>query len=118
MTNKDLIEMLKHSNVDNYSAPFAKDYISWSILGKDLENRLIFISVVENSDDGITMEECHTNENYWSANYPISLNYYPYNNCKIYKDIDYNSFYFIYTEWGGHSPEKRCRLIQEKLIVT
>ena len=52
------------------------------------------------------------------ANYPISLNYYPYNNCKIYKDIDYNSFYFIYTEWGGHSPEKRCRLIQEKLIVT
>ena len=79
---------------------------------------LIFISEVENSDDGITMEECHTNENYWSANYPISLNYYPYNNCKIYKDIDYNSFYFIYTEWGGHSPEKRCRLIQEKLIVT
>ena len=40
MTNKDLIEMLKHSNVDNYSDPFAKDYVSWSILGKDLENRL------------------------------------------------------------------------------
>ena len=75
MTNKDLIEMLKHSNVDNYSDPFAKDYISWNILSKDLENRLIFISEVENSDDGITMEECHTNENYWSANYPISLNY-------------------------------------------
>ncbi len=117
MTNKELIKILQSTNINYCSDPFAKNYISWNILDKELENSLIWISSANTSNNDCTMMEYPTDENYWSIDYPISLEYYPYNYCDIYKNIFHNTFYFIYTEWGGHSPEKRCRLIQEKLIV-
>lgn len=59
--------------------------------------------------------EYPTEENYWSENYPIALEYYPNSNCDIYTDnINY---YLVYRDFGGHIPERRCRLIRRELII-
>lgn len=54
--------------------------------------------------------------NYWSPEDPIALAYYPYNGCHIFQKKGCESYYLVYTEWGGHAPEKRARLILKNLI--
>lgn len=57
-----------------------------------------------------------TNISYWSKDYPISFSHYPNNKADVYSDG--TNYYLLYDEYGGHIPERRCRLIQNHLIIT
>jgi len=93
---------------------YARDYLSWKVLTTEFKKELQLIDEIETCKS--CSSEYNTKENYWSINYPIVLEYYPYNGCKVYKNKDCQSYYFVYVEYGGHAPEERCRLIQKELI--
>jgi hypothetical protein len=97
-----------------------KNYIAWRKFDPQDESKLIFIgSIVPDSPESkIYEEEFKTTKNYWAKDYPMALAYYPYNGCGVYKFDNINGgYYFIYVEFGGHIPEKRCRLVQSNLII-
>jgi hypothetical protein len=99
-----------------------KRYIAWRKLDPMDESKLSFIGNLapDSSQNKIYEEEFHTFKNYWAEDYPIALAYYPYNGCGVYKfaNIVNGGYYFVYVEFGGHAPEKRCRLIQPDLVFT
>lgn len=57
------------------------------------------------------------NTNYWGSGSPIEVDKYPYCNCEIYICSKCNNLFFYYTEHGGHSAEKRMRIMKESAIV-
>ena len=61
--------------------------------------------------------QVYEGSNYWSPDDPIALGYYPYNYCEVFQKKDCNSYYLVYTEWGGHIPERRARLVLKPLIM-
>ena len=94
----------------------AKKYVAWRELSNNDKEKLIQIGrlIPDNQSKETQLE---AQENYWSEKYPISPNYYPYEGCKIFSHRDSQNLYFVYTEFGGHAPEIRCRLIQKHLII-
>ncbi len=91
----------------------SKKYLSWEKLDELDFHYFNFIGEIE-TDNSINTEFA-TEKNYWSKDYPIALDYYPNSACKVYTDnVD---FYLVYTDFGGHIPEKRCRLIRRELII-
>lgn len=109
ITKRDLIILLnKSQNTD-----LAIKYKTWSKLDNNDQIKLIHIGTVEVVQEN--NKEYSTKENYWSPNYPIALEYYPYFGCDIYSDG--KSYFFVYLEFGGNAPEKRCRSIKKELLV-
>lgn len=94
-------------------------YLAWEPLQKVDEEKLSFIGLLISDDPSIHVfnSEFPSPYNYWAKNYPIALRYYPYNGCEIYKNNETSYLYFVYLEFGGHVPEKRCRLVQKELII-
>ena len=109
ITKEELISHLDKSK----NSTLAKKYIAWSKLDNDDQGRLYFLGklVVDEKHN----KEFISSESYWSPNYPIALEYYPYDGCEIYTDG--SDYFFIYQEFGGHAPEKRCRSIRKELIL-
>ncbi|NVK10354.1 MAG: hypothetical protein HWD89_14985 [Tenacibaculum sp.] len=88
-------------------------YFSWEKLNfLDLDS---FKYVGNLKHQSFKEDEYDTRVNYWSENYPIELNSYPNANSEIYTDG--HDYFMIYIDYGGHVPEKRCRLIRKELIV-
>lgn len=54
---------------------------------------------------------------YWSANAPIALRYFPYNRCTVVECIECGRTYLRYTEGGGYYVEHRIRALNPALIV-
>lgn len=54
---------------------------------------------------------------YWMENAEVNLKYYPYNGSDVYQCKRCNNLFFHYTEFGGHAPEERIRLIRSHLVV-
>jgi hypothetical protein len=54
---------------------------------------------------------------YWSENYKIAINFYPYHSSEIYQCKECNRLFVVYTETGGHMPEDRIREIKSELII-
>lgn len=98
--------------------PVFKKYLSWAPLSTPDEAQLVCLGRLLPDDlkTGETME-VYPGSNYWSPEDPIALGFYPYNFCDVYQMRDCNSFYLVYTEWGGHAPEKRARLVLKKLMI-
>lgn len=109
ITKKDLFNLLDKSQTTD----LAVKYSSWLKLETNDETSLSLIGTV--SVDQEHNEEYPTKENYWSPKYPIALEYYPYFGCDIYSDG--KSYFLIYQEFGGHAPEKRCRVVKKELLV-
>jgi hypothetical protein len=87
-------------------------YLGWDKLNiKDFE-RFEFVGVLESKS--LFQAEFESEENYWSPNYPIAVEYFPNKGSEIY--FDGNDYYMVYLDFGGHVPEKRCRLIRKNLI--
>lgn len=106
ITPYELIQMIPEVNK-------CDRYLSWEKLrNSDLE----FLEIIGkiSVDDRID-REINSNYNYWSPQYPIALNYFPNNGCDIFSDG--HDFFLIYTDYGGHIPEKRCRVIRKSLII-
>ncbi len=91
----------------------SKDYYCWKKLNaNDFKSfTLIGELEVENCID----TEYKTSESYWSENYPIALEYFPNSGSDIYFDSE--NYYLVYQDFGGHVPEKRCRLLRSDIII-
>ena len=109
ITKDRLISLLEKSR----NGELARKYLAWSKFDKEDQLKLILIGsiVVEQKYN----EEFQSKENYWSTKYPIAIEHYPYNGCDIYTDGE--GYFFVYQEFGGHAPERRCRFILKELIV-
>jgi hypothetical protein len=104
---------------DTWSADtFAVKYTGWAYLDKEDEAKLRLLGELV-PDEGMPqylMQEYPSGFNYWHARAPIALAYYPYNGCHVYAHKE--QLYLVYTEHAGHYPEKRCRLVQQQLLIT
>ena len=108
MSLEELIDLLTDSKETDTK------YFSWRKFDPTDANRLtslgnLFVSEAQNS-------EYPTQENYWSENYPFALNYYPNAGCEVFTDGD-KGYYLIYRDFGGHAPERRCRLLRKGLVI-
>lgn len=91
----------------------ARKYAGWEALNKDDEQQLLRIGLLTSGNQsGDT-----TDVNYWHPRSPITFSSYPYDGCWIYKSKNYPTYYLVYTEFGGHVPELRCRYFDKKLVV-
>ncbi len=88
-------------------------YSSWQKLNLDDFEVFDLMGVLE--VDCQIEEEYDTSENYWSINYPIALEYFPNAGGEIY--FDGSNYYLVYRDFGGHVPEKRCRVLNSKIII-
>ena len=106
ITSKELIDLLPEQNR-------TQDYLSWTKMKISDLNSFEFVGNLK--VDYFHKKEFETNENYWSDQYPIAFEYFPNSSCSVYTDGFH--YYLVYKDFGGHSPEQRCRLVQKDLIV-
>ena len=93
----------------------AINYISWKALENDVKKDLEYIGSL--SIDNHFDSDYRSLENYWSPSYPIAIHYYPNFGCKLFKKLGIESYYLVYSDFGGHVPEERGRLLQKELVV-
>lgn len=82
----------------------------WNDWNPNFEPELVKIGQIEQE---VSMEPP---KSYWGEKAPISLDEYPYWHCEIHQCPKCNELFFFYNEDGGHSRQKRYRLIQKELI--
>lgn len=106
ITITELLELIPHEHK-------SQKYLSWAKLKlKDFDEFNLVGILDVNSEN---QKEFETSESYWSETYPIAINYYPNSGCEIFTDKE--EYYLVYRDFGGHVPEKRCRLIRRELII-
>jgi hypothetical protein len=54
---------------------------------------------------------------FWSENYKIATNFYPYHSSDIYQCEECKRLFVAYTETGGHFPQFRIREVKKELII-
>jgi hypothetical protein len=64
-----------------------------------------------------TVREYHpSGTNYWSANAPIALAYFPYNRCDAFQCNRCSKVFLRYTEFGGYYIDERIRELNPDLV--
>ena len=114
----ELAELSKQDLQDNSCFEKGK-FLSWEKITKGEERVLQNIGrLTDNKGKRINrLDEYHPKgTNYYSKNAPIALAYYPYNGCDVFQCNKSKKVYLIYIEYGGHKPERRCRLVRPGLI--
>lgn len=109
ITKETLISLIKETKKNE----FTKKYRAWKELSNNDLQKFTLIGTF--SLDNNHEAEFSSDKSYWSVDYPIALNHYPYNGCNIYSYEQ--SYFFVYRDFGGHAPEKRCRFINHELIT-
>lgn len=94
-------------------------YQAWHKLQPEDEKRMLYLGslVPDAPQQTFSLQKYPSFEQYWSEEAPIALAFYPYYGCEVFRLKSCSSLYLIYTEFAGHAPEKRCRLLQKRLIV-
>ncbi len=120
LSTTDLLYLLAESKENNQTSESRfSHYWTWSPLSNEFVEQLEFIGTTANptsiAQHGYT--EYPSVFNYWSPDSPIALAYYPYHDCQVYRHKLSGCYFFIYSEQGGHVPERRCRLIRQHLII-
>lgn len=96
-------------------------YLGWEKLTKDMDNSLELVGEFADSEKYINLNgytEYHPNgTSYWSKDAPIALAHYPYHESMILRCPACGAIYLSYTEYAGHAPQKRIRLVQSELII-
>lgn len=94
-------------------------FLGWTALSPADEATMDSLGTLK-ADDGSENHSLATypGSNYWSPDDPIALAWYPYNGCAVFQKNGCASMYLVYTEFGGHVPERRARLVRKNLIVT
>lgn len=76
--------------------PIALKYAAWRKL--DFLDESMFEEVGEfvyRIEKDNAFKEYDSDENYWSEKAPITLGYYPYNGCKVYRQ-DFCYFFYLH----------------------
>jgi len=97
----------------------AERYLSWTkleTLDKFKFEKVLSLKDCENQGSADVFPT--VSENYWSDDAPIDIDLYPAAFSDIYLDPLTGNHFLVYTEFGGHAPELRCRLIQGHLLVS
>lgn len=94
-------------------------FLGWAALDPAIETTMVRLGklVADDSTEHSTLAT-YPGSNYWSPDDPIALAWYPYNGCEVFQKNGCASLYLVYSEYGGHYPEKRARLVRKSLIVT
>lgn len=105
-------------HTDQNCDPECVQYLSWVALKPELEEELEFLGKLRPDALESDERELHYDEAaYWSPESQIDPLVYPYAYSDVYRKRGCNSHYLVYTEWGGHRPEKRARLVRRHLIT-
>jgi hypothetical protein len=93
------------------------DYRAWSPKTRPINRTFINLGQIDHEEltDG-SREVPFPGVNYWEAEYPINLNYYPQTECEIYQCAVCGGILLIYTEYSGHCPQERVRWLQRELV--
>ncbi len=114
ITWEQLLNLVQEGSTDiTHCDPIYQKYLSWQALDSKDELMLDYVGDLvakTPSSSPAFMED------YWKEDSLMELWKYPYIGCQVFKLRACTSCYFVYTEWGGHVPEKRVRLIQKNLI--
>ena len=94
-------------------------FLAWAPLSPLEESTMIHLGrlVPDDSEVRETMST-YPGSNYWLPDDLIAMAWYPYNFCEVFQRKNCNSYYLVYTEFGGHIPERRARLVLKYLILT
>lgn len=118
---EQLIQLAHRSNVVTHACGCAvSTSAGWERVSLSLsESQLRPIgTLMEDAYAEPTYQEFHpAGTNYWSANAPIALRYFPYNRCTVAQCISCGRVYLRYTEAGGYYVEERIRTLNPLLIV-
>lgn len=118
IVGKNALIALGLDNCENKDSGFASKFFAWDKISKEQLSELLevgsFVNDPERKDYSVGAVDGRA---YWSPETPIELSSYPYAKCKVFKHSIENCYFFIYDEFGGHLPEKRCRLIRSELIL-
>lgn len=87
-------------------------YIAWEWLNDEDQDKLTFLGMLAYTG---TREEYKSPYDSWMPEYPIALHCYPNNDSEVYQYKE--GLFLVYNEVSGFLPERRCRLVQRKLIV-
>lgn len=75
-------------------------------------------TLVDDPYQEATWTEYHpAGSNYWSADAPIAIHYFPYNRCSVWQCTVCNRCALHYVEAGGYYVEPRIRTLAPELIV-
>ena len=105
ISKEELLSLIPEANLSN-------KFICWGKLNLKDFHVFDLVGTLETYND---QTEFETKESYWSKNYPIALEYFPNSGAEIY--TDQTDYYLVYRDFGGHVPERRCRLIRRELII-
>ncbi len=113
-----LIQLSNKALQDNSCFKEGK-FLAWQKITKEEEKMLTILGLLVNDkgkQDDNPNKYHPEGTKYYSKEAPIALAYYPYNGCDVFQCSKSGKLYLIYTEHGGHKPERRCRLVQPQLI--
>ena len=115
ITPTELLHLLPDDKTLKLHDPIHTKYLAWTKLSQADQAQLLLIGDFKNPGNPNPYEVY--NNQYWQPDAPIALKYYPFNGSAVYQYQQNGGLYFVYTEFSGHAPETRCRLIQPHLIV-
>ncbi|WP_188150487.1 hypothetical protein [Teredinibacter waterburyi] len=94
---------------------------SWSNISLEVKSNISPVGEFEDAEADIKKNaytELHPNgSNYWSADAPIAIHFYPYHESKINLCKECKAVLLTYTEFAGHAPQHRIRYVDKDLIV-
>mgnify|MGYP003583012299 FL=1 len=70
------------------------------------------------SADELIVTEYHPGgTNFWSEDAPIAIDYYPYNDCTVWRCRRCSRAFLFYVEGGGYFVDRRIRLLDPCLVA-
>ncbi|ENA1795624.1 hypothetical protein ABF176_002471 [Flavobacterium psychrophilum] len=110
LINQDgLLHFLTSNKINDNICNHLK-FLEWE---NDEENIILSLNKIGELNLEPNFEE---NKNYWGKDSKIEFGIYPYFDCEILQCEKCKNLFFYYVELGGHSPQKRLRLIRKELI--
>lgn len=115
ITYEELLAMLPDEETLLANDPVYGKYLGWEALDREDKGKLTFVGEL-NMEGTVEIKNTYVNE-YWGADAPQALAYWPYHKADIYRYGEKGGLYFRYLEMGGHAAEERCRLVRRSLFV-
>lgn len=121
MTFEEFKLLVDNSNSKGCDLCKGELYLGWEPLTKGVDSVLELVGEFAESEKYINLNgynEYHPKgTTYWSKDSPIALSHYPYHESMIRRCPACGAVYLSYTEYAGHAPQKRIRLVQSDLII-
>ncbi len=94
---------------------FTIRFRAWApILPSEVEKLTFVGQLMDEPSPKLVFDE---RSDFWSPHAKISASQYPYSSCDVYHLPETADFFLVYSEFGGHSKELRCRYFDPSLVV-